>query len=104
MKTCPKCNTRNLNDSKNCDSCGAVLDNQKNIKNENWNDTEILKELKKITSKISTLNSVTEANKNISILDIKMSFLSMVIFIIKWAIAAIPAMIILFIIGLVFSR
>ena len=35
--------------------------------------------------------------------DIKMSFFSMVIFMVKWAIASIPALIILFLIGMVLS-
>jgi len=40
--------------------------------------------------------------KGITVTDIKMPFGSMVIFMIKWAIASIPAAIILFLIGAVF--
>ena len=39
----------------------------------------------------------------IIVADIKMPFISMVIFMVKWAIAAIPAIIILFILGTILS-
>ncbi len=39
----------------------------------------------------------------VRIKDINMPFLSMVIFMVKWSIAAIPAMIILFIMGAIFT-
>lgn len=38
---------------------------------------------------------MTEHNSNVVVTDIKMPFLSMVIFMVKWAVAAIPAIIIL---------
>ena len=40
-------------------------------------------------------------NNEVTVIDIKMPFLSMVIFMIKWAIASIPAIIIIGIISLV---
>ena len=43
---------------------------------------------------------VTPASKEIVVTNIRMKFWSMVWFMVKWAIASIPAMIILFIIGL----
>lgn len=42
---------------------------------------------------------VMENGTNVNILDIKMSFTSMVVFMVKWAVAAIPAMLILMIAG-----
>lgn len=39
----------------------------------------------------------------VTVADIDMPFMSMVVFIVKWTIAAIPAMIILFIIGAVLA-
>ncbi len=39
----------------------------------------------------------------IIVADIKMPFISMVVFMVKWAIAAIPAIIILFILGAILS-
>ena len=39
-------------------------------------------------------------NQNVIVTDIKMQFGSMVVFMVKWVIASIPAMIILFLIGL----
>ena len=44
---------------------------------------------------------IDDRNKNeVVITDIKMQFGSMVVFMVKWVIASIPAMIILFLIGL----
>ena len=45
---------------------------------------------------------IDDSNKNeVVITDIKMQFGSMVVFMVKWVIASIPAMIILFMIGLI---
>jgi hypothetical protein len=45
-----------------------------------------------------------EVNKtDVTVVDIKMPFWSMVVFMVKWAIAAIPAMIILFVIGAILA-
>ena len=47
---------------------------------------------------------IDDRNKNeVVITDIKMQFGSMVVFMVKWVIASIPAMIILFIVGLILS-
>ena len=43
----------------------------------------------------------TETTSHVVVTDIRMPFLSMVVFMIKWAIAAIPAFIILAVIGAV---
>ena len=43
---------------------------------------------------------IDDSNKNeVVITDIKMQFSSMVVFMVKWVIASIPAMIILFLVG-----
>ena len=42
-----------------------------------------------------------ENRNNVVVVDIKMPFMSMVVFMVKWAIASIPAIIILFVIGIV---
>ncbi len=44
-----------------------------------------------------------ENGTNVKIIDIDMPFKSMVIFMIKWAVASIPAMIILGILGAIFG-
>jgi hypothetical protein len=44
-----------------------------------------------------------ENGNNVVVVDIKMPFMSMVVFMVKWAIASIPAIIILLILGIVFS-
>ncbi|MDD3765227.1 MAG: hypothetical protein PHP86_18180 [Nevskiales bacterium] len=41
----------------------------------------------------------TENSQQVVVVDIRMPFLSMVVFMVKWAIAAIPAIIILMLIG-----
>ena len=61
---------------------------------------------KKIESKtieVSTHKGESEQFQPVTIEDIKMPFGSMVIFMVKWVIASIPAMIILFMIGLILS-
>ena len=44
-----------------------------------------------------------ENNNRVVVVDVKMPFLSMVIFMVKWAIASIPAIIILSVIGAVIA-
>ncbi len=41
----------------------------------------------------------TENSQQVVVVDIRMPFLSMVVFMVKWAIAAIPAIVILMLIG-----
>jgi hypothetical protein len=43
----------------------------------------------------------TEIEKQVVVTDIRMPFLSMVIFMVKWVIASIPAFIILYILGMI---
>ncbi|MFK5891731.1 MAG: hypothetical protein QM504_00750 [Pseudomonadota bacterium] len=56
------------------------------------------KELKIDNTNSSSKNSF-ETNQKVIVTDIKMPFLSMVFFMVKWVIASIPAFIILFILG-----
>jgi len=46
---------------------------------------------------------MSNVNQKVTVTDINMPFFSMVGFMIKWAIAAIPAMIILYLIGAIFG-
>ena len=55
------------------------------------------------TIEVSTHKGESEQFQPVTIEDIKMPFGSMVMFMVKWVIASIPAMIILFIIGLILS-
>ena len=60
------------------------------------------KKVKSKTAKVSAEQVATNNSNNtneVIITDIKMRFGSMVIFMVKWAIASIPAMIILFLVG-----
>jgi hypothetical protein len=43
-----------------------------------------------------------ETTQRVVVTDIKMSFWSMVVFMVKWTIAAIPALVILFVLGVIF--
>jgi len=44
-----------------------------------------------------------ENDNNVVVVDIKMPFMSMVVFMVKWAIASIPAIIILMVLGMIFA-
>lgn len=46
---------------------------------------------------------MNDSNNQVVITDIKMPFMSMVVFMVKWAIAAIPAMLILAVLGVILS-
>jgi len=46
------------------------------------------------------MQNITNGRQEVTITDIKMPFWSMVMFMIKWAIATIPAMILLYVIGI----
>jgi len=54
------------------------------------------------TAEVSSEDNGVDDN-GVIITDVKMKFGSMVVFMVKWVIASIPAMIILFIIGLILS-
>jgi uncharacterized membrane protein YvbJ len=71
QKKCPACGAGMVEDGRYCSYCG-----------------------KPDGSTQYSLN-----NQMVSVIDIKMPFLSMVTFMVKWAVAAIPAFIILFILG-----
>jgi hypothetical protein len=42
-----------------------------------------------------------ENGNNVVVVDVKMPFMSMVVFMVKWAIASIPAIIIIFVFGII---
>ena len=82
---CPNCKKINLDDATKCE-CGYVF---KGYKESSSPD---------ITASRSHTNDSN--NQNVTVTDIKMPFGSMVEFMVKWAIASIPAFIILFLIGM----
>ncbi|SDP82723.1 zinc-ribbon domain-containing protein [Desulforhopalus singaporensis] len=101
MKACPKCGTKNLNSKKYCDECGTslgLIPNQEDDENIS-NNSEIITQIKVISDKLSKIELNTKKGNSFAISDINMPFASMVVFMIKWAIATIPAVIILFILG-----
>jgi len=55
------------------------------------------------SQRILTMNTPAEDSASVRIIDVKMPFGSMIIFMVKWAIAAIPALIILVVIGALLS-
>mgnify|MGYP003134542787 CR=1 FL=1 len=81
-----------------CNKCGDY------IPEEMINKCPICNDIKVETIKINKKNK--QKNKDttkVRIIDIEMEFGSMVLFIIKWTLASIPAMIILFFIGFIFA-
>ena len=81
---CPNCNNTNSADATKCE-CGYVF---KGYQESSSPD---------ITASRSHTNNSN--SQNVTITDIKMPFGSMVEFMVKWAIASIPAFIILLVIG-----
>ena len=81
---CPNCNNTNIQaDATRCGECGYEFKGYEESTPEG------------VTGVASKSN-----NQNVTITDIKMPFGSMVEFMVKWAIASIPAFIILFLIGM----
>ena len=70
-----------------CKSCNKVVDDSKM-------EDRVCEECRGI---IDTTLNVT--NNEVTVTDIKIPFFSMVIFMVKWVIASIPAFIILFVLG-----
>ena len=96
MISCPKCNVKSsftkkqnmLTGSKMvCDECGHQM--QYYDYNQIANPTSV------------SIDSDEDSNsQNVTVTDIKMPFFSMVEFMVKWAVASIPAIIILIIVGM----
>ena len=93
FENCTKCNAKITDhEIKNnfCSTCYEVVDKNADKLKKGGSDFVGSEELKEN-------NTVTQ---NVVVTDIKMSFSSMVEFMVKWAIASIPALIILFFIGM----
>jgi hypothetical protein len=106
MKTCSKCKCINFNNIENCTQCGSPLNNALDIVTPEPSDVShnILNQLIELNAKVVHFESkIVDISRKIDVTvsDINMSFESMVKFMVKWAIAAIPAAIILFLIGTV---
>ena len=87
MWICKNCKEQSTDSFDNCWNCGS---DTKGGKQSNFDKTK------------QSVSSGAEGNSNVQdvvVTDIKMSFSSMVVFMVKWVIASIPALIILFIIG-----
>jgi len=68
-----------------------------------WVESEIRAAIKTFSLKKKNHVRVEDQSQKVSITDIEMPFLSMVFFMVKWAIASIPALAILIIIGFLLS-
>lgn len=101
MKTCPKCDAKILNSKTVCDECGASIEDMPTIEHSTTisDYNEVTNQLKALNEKVTSIEINTRNNGSVIISDVNMTFGSMVVFMIKWAIAAIPAAIILFILG-----
>ena len=98
IENCTKCNAKITDhEIKNnfCSVCYKVVDeNADKVKKSGYDF--VGSEESKENDKADIDNRIIQ---NVVVTDIKMSFSSMVEFMVKWAIASIPALIILFIIG-----
>ena len=108
MKNCPECGNKNLNSSISCQECGSSLENSEQTLNQYNSDKALIdidmaNQLKSLYEKISQIEFNTRNRSSISISDVNMTFKSMVIFMIKWAAATIPAAIILLLLALIFT-
>lgn len=109
MGMCKKCGlVFNANDMKDgvCQNCEPWVDICKSCGKET--ETKNMKDgicnICKPFEKSVEVHTETKSNTllEVSVIDVKMPFMSMVIFMIKWALAAIPAFLILFIIYFTF--
>lgn len=101
MIQCPQCKTKNPNTALKCESCGTSLKPAQPSKGAAMNAVvnKLFDKLDTLNERICAIEQNTSGGSSVSISDIKMPFGSMVVLMVKWAIASIPAMIILFIIG-----
>jgi hypothetical protein len=101
MIQCPQCKTKNPNTSSKCESCGTSLKSAQPSKGAAMNAVvnQLFDKLDTLNERISEIEQNTGKSSGVTVSDIKMPFGSMVVLMVKWAIASIPAMIILFIIG-----
>jgi len=81
---CPHCGYKNVQHQSICHKCGKRLDEPPSEENK---------------SEVHKINNQTQ---EVIVKDIHMGFGSMVTFMVKWAIASIPAFLILFILGVIF--
>ncbi|QTA89984.1 zinc-ribbon domain-containing protein [Desulfonema magnum] len=82
MRICPQCNRKNLDKAKVCEKCGASLIMSKK-------GTKSSVSARKVVSAVKNRNQ-----QEVVITDIKIPFWSMVMFMVKWVFASIPAIII----------
>lgn len=82
-----------------CIECGTPLENG----GKQAEKSPLLDEMQRISSKLDSLISQTESNQKVSIRDLNMPFFSMVAFMVKWAVASIPAVIVLLVLGVMLS-
>jgi len=88
MWVCKKCQEKLEDSFDNCWSCGANKEGKV--------EDDFVKSKKSTPTRLEVSK---DNNQNVTVTDIKMPFGSMVEFMVKWAIASIPAFIILILIG-----
>lgn len=105
MLTCKVCNTKNSNTATECESCGRPISAA--VRNpvpsdEHKMQVAMYNQLKTISAKVTAIEQIPRV-KQVNLIEIEMPFGSMVAFMVKWAIASIPAMIILGTLGMLFT-
>ncbi len=89
---CSNCGTYNRSTLKECWKCGDSFEGTMDV--DNFSFTEI-----EVTTKETDVSDINY----VVIKDINMTFESMIIFMLKWALASIPAIIILWLLGMFLS-
>ncbi|MGA1846879.1 zinc-ribbon domain-containing protein [Deferribacter abyssi] len=89
MKFCPECGTENKENKEVCENCGFEFDKLGGEVSLN----QILEKLEIFEKKLSSISKSIK-DKNVTIKDIDLGFYDIIGLMVKWALASIPAMII----------
>ena len=101
MIQCPQCKTKNPDNAINCEKCGTSLKPAQSTKGTAMNAVvnSLFEKLDRLNERIAAIEQNTDRGTGVTVSDIKLPFGSMVVLMVKWAIASIPVMIILIVLG-----
>jgi len=102
-RICPKCGHQAANPGNDCPQCGVIYDRYDPAVEAAARDRSARRALlRDMPSGVRPgVASASDDTRNVVVTDVRMPFWSMVVFMVKWAIAAIPALIILMLVGAV---